>query len=79
MKVFPLTISTVDQSYFEGDATSVTVPGSEGELTILCDHEPFVSVLKRGTISVREGENIKTFQIDHGIIEVHRKGAVILL
>jgi len=79
MSVFPLTISSVDETYFEGDATSVTVPGSEGELTILRNHEQFVSVLKEGSIVVRCGEEIKTFRVDHGILEVHRNGAVILL
>jgi len=79
MNSFPLTISTVDQVFFEGEASSVTVPGSEGELTVLRSHEPFVSVLKKGSIVVREGEDMKTFKVDHGILEVHRNGAVILL
>ncbi len=79
MKVFSLTISAVDQTYFEGDVLSVTVPGSEGELTVLKDHEALVSVLKQGMITVREEENIKTFQMDGGLIEVHHNGVIILL
>ncbi len=79
MKIFPLIISAVDKTYFKGDVSSVTVPGSEGELTILKNHEALVSVLKQGVITVREKEDTKTFQVDDGIVEVHRDGVIILV
>ena len=50
---FPLTIATASKTFFEGAALSLTVPGSEGELTILKDHESLVSLLKPGIITAR--------------------------
>jgi len=79
MKTFPLTIATVDETYFEGEAESITLPGSEGELTVLKDHESFVSVLKQGSITVRTSGESKEFQIEKGILEVHKGGTVVLL
>jgi F-type H+-transporting ATPase subunit epsilon len=79
MHSFPFSIAAVDQVYFEGEVRSVTCPGSEGELTVLKDHEPFVSVLKSGTVVVCAEGDDKVFDIKKGILEVHRGGAVILL
>lgn len=77
--MFPLTIAAVDKVYFEGDALSLTVPGSEGEMTVLKDHQSFVSALKAGRIIVRTNEEDREFQIEKGILEVHKGGAVVLL
>lgn len=80
MNLFPLTIVTVDTVYFDGDAMSITCPGSEGELTVLRNHEPFVSVLKKGNVRVRDKEGKeKVFEIEKGILEVYRGGVAILL
>ena len=79
MNTFPLTITAVDKVYFDGEARAVTCPGSEGEMTILANHEPFVSVLKGGMVIVHDLGGKKEFQIEKGILEVHRGGTVILL
>lgn len=81
MRSFPLTIATASKTHFEGEATSLTVPGSEGELTILKDHESLVSLLKPGTITARvsENEEPQTFDVEKGILEVHKGGVVVLL
>ncbi|HEY4502365.1 MAG TPA: F0F1 ATP synthase subunit epsilon [Candidatus Paceibacterota bacterium] len=77
---FHTTIATVDTVYFDGMSISVTCPGSEGELTVLKDHEPFVAVLKAGIITVHcENKKTEIFEIESGILEVHRGGVVILL
>ncbi|HET9641256.1 MAG TPA: F0F1 ATP synthase subunit epsilon, partial [Candidatus Paceibacterota bacterium] len=44
-------IAKVNESYFDGEAESVTLPGAEGELTILADHMPLVTTLKKGTVT----------------------------
>ena len=75
-----LVIAKVDQVYFDGEAVSVTVPGSDGEMTILSNHEPFVTTLKPGNITVRTDPNEEqTFEITSGVLEVHAGGATIIL
>ncbi len=78
---FPLTITTVDTKIFKRDIISVTAPASEGEVTILARHAPFVAVLKKGVIRVRQEKDTEPllFDIEKGILEVGGNHATILM
>jgi len=76
---FHLIIASVGETKFDGAAVSVTLPGADGELTILAHHEPLVTTLKQGTITVRESLGEKTFTIESGIVEMSGNRAVVLL
>lgn len=79
-KLLNLTISRVDAPVFDGDVVSVTVPGTEGEMTILADHEALISVLRAGTVTVRpETGDSQTFSIDQGTIEISHNHATVLI
>ena len=79
-KLLKLTISKVDAPVFDGEVVSVTVPGTEGEMTILADHEALISVLRAGTVTVRpETGEIQTFTIDQGTIEISHNHATVLI
>jgi len=78
--MFPLTITTVTKQLFAGDVRSVTLPGVSGELTILKDHVPLITTLKKGAITVRSsGGGEESYPVERGILEVSRSGAVVLL
>jgi F-type H+-transporting ATPase subunit epsilon len=80
MKQLNLTISRVDAPVFTGLITSVTVPGSEGEMTLLADHTPLMSALRAGNIIVRkEGGETETFPVTSGTLEVSHNTVTILL
>lgn len=80
MKTFHLVISSVGETYFDAEAVSATLPGSDGELTVLPNHEPFVTALKNGTITVRlEAGETKTFETENGVLEFSGNRAVVLL
>ncbi len=79
MKTFHLTITSVTGAQFDGAAESATVPGSAGEMTILTNHEPLVTTLKRGRITVRTGSENKTFDIESGVLECSGGGRVTVL
>lgn len=60
---------------FDGDAYEVILPTLEGEIGVLQDHMPLVSVAKAGAIAVRRGEKDSDaarefFAISGGVIEV---------
>ncbi|HEY4488549.1 MAG TPA: F0F1 ATP synthase subunit epsilon [Candidatus Paceibacterota bacterium] len=77
---FHLTIASVGETRFEGEATSVTLPGDAGELTILAHHEPIVTTLKRGVVIVRDaGGAVKKFDIEDGVLECSGNRAIVLL
>jgi len=77
--MFPLTITTVTKQLFSDDVTSVTLPGAEGELTVLKNHVPLITTLVKGTITVRGKGDNRTFPVTGGLLEVSRAGAVVLV
>jgi F-type H+-transporting ATPase subunit epsilon len=80
-KTFHLTIAKIGENLFDGEAVSVTVPGAEGVLTVLANHEAFVTPLKAGTIRVvTENEGSHTFELaGNGILEVSHSQATVIL
>ena len=75
-----LKILKISEALYNDQAKQVTVPGIAGEMTILPDHEPMVSSLKPGTITVKDSEGTdQVFEIDHGFVEVSAEGVTILL
>lgn len=82
MATFKIHIAAVDQVLFDGEAEAVTVPGSDGTLTVLPHHEALVSTLRPGVVSVRgstDGNSSQTFEVTSGVIEVSNNRATILL
>ncbi len=49
-----LSMLTPEQKIFEGEVTSVIVPGEAGYFGVLADHTPMASTLKPGQITLRE-------------------------
>lgn len=80
-KTFHLTIAKVGENLFDGDAVSVTVPGAEGVMTVLANHEPFVTTLNPGTIRVyvEEGNTRAIDLLTPGILEVSNNQATVII
>ena len=75
-----VTIAKVGENLFDGEAVSVTLPGSDGVFEVLAGHEPFVTPLKKGTARVvTEDGGSESFDIEQGIAEVSHNQATILL
>jgi F-type H+-transporting ATPase subunit epsilon len=72
-------IAKVNQVLWSGEAKSVTLPGSEGELTILPNHSPLATSLKEGRITVRNLDSEHIFDIESGVLEVDKEGVTVLL
>ncbi len=79
-KTFHLTIAKVGENLFEGEALSVSLPGTEGVFQVLADHEAFVAELNEGTAKVVSADgSTHEFPITKGIAEISRNQATILL
>ena len=48
-----LEIVSPERTLYSGDATSVVVPGADGEFQILDNHAPIVSILEEGTVKIK--------------------------
>ena len=77
--MFLLTIAAVDKQLFRGEVDSVNVPGSEGQMTLLSNHSPLITLLKEGKVVVRMEDDKKEFPIMGGLLEVSKNEAVILV
>ena len=76
---FTVTISEIDNLLFQGEAFSVTLPGASGELTLLPKHEPLISLLTSGTITVRTSEGEKQFPVTKGVLETSNNQLTVLI
>ncbi len=64
---------------FSGDVTSVQIPGTEGEMTILAGHSPVLSTLKPGVVIVqKEGAAADKIFVRGGFAEVNASGLTVL-
>ena len=71
-------ILTPDVVLYEGDATYVGLPGSDGSLGILNNHAPLVTTLREGEVVVRNDKNEQTFAVKGGTVEVLNNHVTIL-
>ena len=78
-QTFHLVVASVGETQYDGEALSATLPGEAGEFTLLAHHEPLVTTLKTGTITVRSGKETKEFKIENGVLEYSNNRAVVLL
>jgi F-type H+-transporting ATPase subunit epsilon len=66
-----LEIITPDKKVFEGEITSVILPGSEGSFGILNNHAPIISTLGYGEIKITDkSQKTQVFNIGGGVVEV---------
>ncbi len=64
---------------FSGDVTSVQIPGTEGEMTILAGHSPVLSTLKPGVVVVqKDGGAADKIFVRGGFAEVNASGLTVL-
>jgi F-type H+-transporting ATPase subunit epsilon len=65
-----LEILTPDKTVFDGDVSSVTVPGVQGSFEILNNHAPIISILDDGKVTIRTGKSEEKIFIKGGVVEV---------
>jgi F-type H+-transporting ATPase subunit epsilon len=77
----PLTVSIVTaerEVYAEEGVDEITVPGSEGELTVLPKHAPLLTMIKPGIMRIVKGNDETISTITGGFLEVRNDRVTIL-
>src|SRR5450631_775946 len=79
MAAFHLEIVSPEKLVFSGEAQAVTVPGTEGEFTVLKDHAPLISSMKPGVVVIEEtpAKKLRLF-VPGGFAEAGPSGLTIL-
>lgn len=76
---YHLIIASVGDTKYDARALSATFPGPAGEFTVLAHHEPIVTTLKSGTITVKDETGTHRFEIEDGVLECSGNRAVVIL
>ncbi|MBE0695711.1 MAG: ATP synthase F1 subunit epsilon [Anaerolineaceae bacterium] len=71
-------IVSQDRIVYQGDVDIVVLPGASGEMGILPNHSPVLTVLQFGIIRVRAGKNEEIFAVAGGVAEVQPDQVTVL-
>lgn len=71
-------IVSQDRTVFQGDVDIVLLPGTAGEMGILPDHAPLLTLLKYGVIKIRKDGAERLFAVSGGMAEVQPDVVTIL-
>ena len=71
-KIFKVMIVTPDQTAYEGDAISATIPGQAGYIGIWANHAPLVAAVTPGVVKLKTDNagNEQYFAVGTGFVEV---------
>lgn len=75
---------TLDGIKFKAEAYSVILPTASGQITVLPNHEPLLSQLIPGVITIRRNKSDADHHLEHyatygGVLEISRKGVRVLV
>jgi F-type H+-transporting ATPase subunit epsilon len=74
-----LEIITPEQKVFEGEISSVQLPGIDGKFEILNNHAPIISTLAKGQVRVIDtNDKTELFDINGGVIEMQNNKVIVL-
>ena len=66
-----LTIYSLKGIEFQGEAEALNVKTQSGEITVLDNHRPLITLLKKGTAKIiKRGGNVEKIDINSGFLEV---------
>jgi len=74
-----LKIVTPERVVFEDSVDSISAMTENGEITILPNHIPLVSLLRAGEMRLKDGETNSLLAVSTGLIEVRPGNQVIIL
>jgi F-type H+-transporting ATPase subunit epsilon len=65
-----VTVISPAASMFDGEADAVVAPAFDGQVGILPNHAPFMTLLGEGTLTVRQSDAVSRFSIRGGFLQV---------
>tara|TARA_Y100000815_G_scaffold230294_1_gene219993 strand:- start:20 stop:415 length:396 start_codon:yes stop_codon:yes gene_type:complete len=61
-----------------GEADAIQIPGAEGDLTAMPEHAPFLTPLRPGVVTVKDGGSETSYVVTGGFAEISPAGAAVL-
>lgn len=75
---FELIIATPERQVYQDTIDSVSLPTTEGEITVLPHHVPLSTLLKPGELTIRKNGQARPYAISGGFVEVQPHRMIIL-
>ena len=75
---FNTKIISPEKIIFSNDVQQVVLPGIEGDMTILYDHIPLITVLRPGIVTITFNNNNEKYFVEDGLIEFIQNNLTIL-
>ena len=75
---FDLSILTPEGAIYQGEASSITAEGVQGNFGVLSGHAPMISALNAGPVKVDTGTETLFFAVGDGVLEVANNSVKVL-
>jgi F-type H+-transporting ATPase subunit epsilon len=72
-------IVTPEKVIYENEISQVSIPTMNGEITILPNHIPLVSVLKAGELKIKDKDGEHSMAVSGGFLEVRGNNEIVIL
>jgi len=72
-------IVTPEKTIYQNEIYQASIPTVEGEVTILPNHIPLISILKAGELRFKDAQGEQAMAVSGGFLEVRGKNEIIVL
>ena len=72
-------IVTPEKTVYENEISQVSIPTTSGEITVLQNHIPLVSVLASGELKIKDKDGEHHIAVSGGFLEVKGNNEIIIL
>lgn len=73
-----VSVISPERTIYEGDADLVVAPAWDGEVGILSNHAPMLTLLGKGDLRIRRGEREDRFFVSGGFLQVAENVVTVL-
>jgi F-type H+-transporting ATPase subunit epsilon len=70
MAKFHFSLVSPERELYAGEVDQVDAPGAEGDFGVLEGHEPFMTTLRSGQVTISAGGARRVFEIQGGFADV---------
>ena len=74
-----LKIATPERVVYENDIFQVSIPTMDGEITVLPNHIPLVSVLRAGELRIKDSTGEQVIAVSGGFLEIRGNNELVIL
>lgn len=72
-------IATPEKVIYEDEVYQISIPTTSGEITVLPDHIPLISVIKAGELKIKDRDGEHVMAVSGGFVEIKKANELIIL